>query len=105
MGDVIDIFPWALERQRELDDEPLRPAEVLARLLADITEAHDLMIKIIPVHAKTFKEEDEWEQKVHMRMFHAKKHAQRLVLLLVASGAVDSEDVLEAWRRLGPKKS
>ena len=105
MGEVIDIFPWALERRHDLEDKPASPEEILAKLLADITRAHDLILKMIPPGAKMSEEEDERHKKVRMLMSGAKKHAQKLMLQLVDSGLVDLEAVLEAWRKFGPTMS
>ena len=94
MGEVIDIFPWALERRHELEDNPTSPEEILANLLADIGQAHGLMLKIIPKCTRTSGDEDEWYKKVVMLMSGAKKQLQMLMLQLVDSGLVDLQAIL-----------
>ena len=81
------------------------PEEILACLLADITEAHRLMLHRIPPCAKTYGEEHEWQEKARNVMSEARKHAEHLMLVLVESGSVDLETVLKAWQKFGPTSS
>ena len=102
MAEVIHMFPWAWVRKCELREKPMCPEEILARLLADMTEAHRLMLEMVSLRERTFGEEDERQKKACKAIFQATKQVQNLMLILVESGFVDLEAVLEAWKRFGP---
>jgi hypothetical protein len=102
MAEVIHMFPWAWVRRCELGEKPMCPEEILACLLADITEAHRLMLQSIPSCVKTYGDEHEWQEKARNVMSEARKHAEDLMLVLVESGLVDLEAVLKAWQKFGP---